>query len=70
MAFVIDSVLKPLRDQVAHALTTPKGDLTLSADELLHARQVVLRLPTMKCIVRRMLKNDFPSDFLSHLPDQ
>ena len=39
MAFVIDSVLKPLRDQVAHALTTPKGDLTLSADELLHARQ-------------------------------
>jgi hypothetical protein len=65
---VIDSVLEPLRDKVAHALTTAKGDLTLSADELLHSRQVTLRLPTMKCIVRRMLKNDFPSEFLSHLP--
>jgi len=69
MGCVIDSVLKPLRDQVAHALTTAKGDLTLSVDELLHARQVTLRLPMMKCIVRRMLKNDFPAEFLSHLPD-
>jgi hypothetical protein len=70
MGYVIDSVLKPLRDRVAHALTTAKGDLTLSVDELLHTRQVTLRLPMVKCIVRRMLKNDFPSEFLSHLPDE
>ncbi len=70
IGYVIDRILKPLRDQVAHALTTGKGDLTLSVDELLHARQVTLRLPMLKCIVRRMLKNDFPSQFLSHLPNE
>jgi hypothetical protein len=70
IGYVINDVLKPLRDQVAHALTTAKGDLTLSVDELLHAKQVTLRLPMIKCIVRRMLKNDFPSEFLSHLPDE
>jgi hypothetical protein len=26
-------------------------------------------LPATKCMFRRMLKNEFPSDFLAHLPD-
>jgi hypothetical protein len=31
-------------------------------------RQSLSRLLVTKCLVRRMLKNDFPKDFLSHLP--
>jgi hypothetical protein len=66
---VIDSSLRPLRNGIAHGLLSKKGDLEVSADELLHAQAVNRLFPMTKCIVRRMLKTDFPSSFLSHLPD-
>ena len=66
---VIDSVLKPLRDNVAHALSSASGELTMSVDELLHIEQLGRWLSLTKCMVRRMLKNEFPSEFLSYLRD-
>ncbi len=65
---VIDNVLNPLRIDVAHALFRG-GELPLSSDDLLHTHKVIHRLLVSKCLVRRMLKNDFPGDFLNHLPD-
>lgn len=66
---VVNDVLNPLRINVAHGLFSKKGDLELSADELLHSQSVTRVLPLTKCIVRRMLKTDFPSSFLSHIRD-
>jgi hypothetical protein len=65
---VIENVLKPLRDQVAHALFGNSGELPLSSDDLTHTHKVTQKLLVTKCVARRMLKNDFPNDFLSHLP--
>ncbi len=63
---IIDSELYPLRNAVAHALSE-SGELTLSVDEMLHSEKVNRWLPLTKCIVRRMLKNEFPNEFLSYL---
>ncbi len=66
---IVESVLNPLRVNVAHALFLDSGgELTLSSDDLLDTRKITQRLPLTKCIVRRMLKNDFAPDFLGHLP--
>ena len=70
IGYVIDRILKPLRDQVAHALTTGKGDLTLSVDELLHARQVHTQTTNVEVHSQAHVENDFPSQFLSHLPNE
>jgi hypothetical protein len=64
--FVADT-LKLIRANIAHSLTEPSGELKLSADELLDFQQVNQWLALTKCIVRRMLKNDFPAEFLSYL---
>jgi len=66
---VADNLLRPLRDKIAHALSEPSGELTMSADELLHLREVNKWLPLTKCIVRRMMKNEFPTQFLRYLRD-
>ena len=65
---VIENVLNPLRVQVAHALFGNSGELPLSSDDLTHTHKVTQKLLVTKCLVRRMLKNDFPNDFLNHLP--
>jgi len=36
---------------------------------LLHTQQVSRWLSATKCIARRMLKNEFPSEFLSYVRD-
>lgn len=64
---VADKFLRPLRDNIAHALSKPSGELTMSADELLHMREVNKWLPLTKSIVRRMMKNEFPAQFLRYL---
>jgi hypothetical protein len=65
--FVIEEFLRPLRVKVAHALSEPSGALTMSADELLHTSEVNKWLPLTKCLVRRMMRNEFPTQFLRHL---
>ena len=67
--YIIDKVLYPMRVDIAHAILSQSGELTLNVDELLHTRNLRKWLPLTKCIVRRMLKNDFPSDFLSYLKE-
>ena len=64
---VIHNILIPLRVDIAHALSSASGELTLSADELLHVQKVNNRLSLTKCIVRRMLKDEFPGEFLPYL---
>lgn len=66
---VADNLLRPLRDKIAHALSESSGELTMSADELLHLREVNKCLPLTKCIVRRMMKNEFPTQFLRYLKE-
>jgi len=66
---VITEMLNPLRVNVAHALFEDTGpELTISCDDLLDTRKIAKLVPLTKCIVRRMLKTDFPAEFLGHLP--
>jgi hypothetical protein len=67
-AQLISAELNPLRDKVAHAILK-SGEIALSADELLHVQQVNRWLPVTRCMVRRMLKNEFPVQFLSYLKE-
>jgi hypothetical protein len=64
---VIDKFLYPIRVDIAHAISSQSGELTLTVDELLHTQNLHKWLPLTKCIVRRMLKNDFSVDFLPYL---
>ena len=66
---IVENFLRPLRDKIADALSQPSGELTMSADELLHMREVNRWLPLTKCMVRRMMKNEFPTQFLRYLND-
>ncbi len=65
-------VLTEVRDLIAHALTSSvRGqpfELVNLDDRLFH-RRVHHWLPVMKVVARRMLKTDFPGDFVAHLPD-
>jgi hypothetical protein len=65
---VIENQLRPLRLNIAHALFE-RGELGLSVDDYLHVENLTNWLPVAKCMVRRMLKNEFPLHFLPHLPD-
>lgn len=60
---VFQERLGPARKAIAHALSE-KGEIHLSADLLLHNRTVDLWLPLTKLMARRMLKNEFPQEFL------
>ncbi len=64
---IVEKFLRPLRVQIAHALSGDSGELTMSADELLHLREVNRWLLLTKCIARRMMKNEFPTQFLRYL---
>jgi hypothetical protein len=67
---VITELLNPLRVNVAHALFEDAGrEITISCDDLLDTRKIAKLVPLTKCIARRMLKTDFPAEFLAHLPD-
>lgn len=65
--YVIDKYLYPMRIDIAHAITSQSGELTQSIDDLIHTQNLNKWLPLTKCIVRRMLKNEFPADFLPYL---
>jgi hypothetical protein len=43
--------------------------MAVSADEALHIARVLQWVPLTKCMVRGMLKNEFPDEFLSSLPE-
>jgi hypothetical protein len=65
---IVDDELRPLRNEIAHGIMD-SGELGISADDLVKLEKVNHWLPLTRTMVRRMLKNDFGSEFLSHLPD-
>jgi len=65
--YVVGSHLRPLRNEISHALSEESGEINLSVDEMLHVVRVNKWLPLTKCIARRMLKNEFPNEFLPYL---
>lgn len=67
VGYVVKCNLYPLRHKIAHALLSGSGSLSMSADEMLHTGEVDKWLPLTKCVARRMLKNEFPSEFLAYL---
>jgi len=65
---IVTTELTTLRDNIAHSITS-SGELALSADDLVQIQRVNKWVPLTRCIARRMLKNDFPTQFLSYLAD-
>lgn len=65
---IIDDNLRPLRDGIAHAVLDDE-ELVISADKTANSRKLIEWLPLTKCIVRRMLKNAFPKEFLTSLSE-
>ncbi len=65
---LIDDHLRPVRHRVAHG-ALDEGQPVLSADDVMDLREIYKWLPLTKCIVRRMLKNEFPNEFLSYLKE-
>lgn len=63
---IIDDYLRPVRVRIAHAVLD-SGELTLSADEEMDIQQVYKWLALTRCIVRYMLKSDFPNEFLPYI---
>ena len=61
---IIESYLRPLRNRVAHLLLDT-GELGYSPDEYDHFHAVEHWLPTTKFLVRKLLKDEFPSEFLA-----
>jgi hypothetical protein len=66
---LLDKELTDLRNDIAHTLSDTAGEVTLSVDEALHIDRVNHWLPLLKCIVRRILKNEFPSEYLPYLQE-
>lgn len=62
------SNLEPLRNEIAHAIFK-SGDISLWIDDLLNIQRVNHWLPLTRCMARRMLKNEFPTQFLPYLDE-
>lgn len=65
---IIESKLTPLRNEVAHGILD-SGESGMSIDDMLKLERVNQLLPLTRTIARRILKNSFRDQFLSHLPD-
>jgi hypothetical protein len=62
-----ESYLNPLRDRVAHTILKPNLP-ELRADDALHVEQINRWLPITKCIARRLLIDEFPSQLSQSQP--
>ena len=60
---VFEAYLLPIRNRIAHALVG-SGELGYSIDNASDLRSVFHWLPLLKCMVRRTLKDEFPSEFM------
>ena len=63
---IIGNYLRPIRIRIAHAVLD-SGELTLSADEEMDIQEVYRWLALTRCIVRHMLKCNFPNEFLPYI---
>lgn len=64
---IINDRLRPLRNNIAHAFFSEKGELAVYIDDISTINEVHNWLPLTKCLVRHMLKNAFPEEFLPNL---
>jgi hypothetical protein len=62
--YVIETYLRPLRTKIAHAVLDT-GVPAISADDDMHIAEIYKWLPLTKCMVRHMLRHDFPNEFLN-----
>lgn len=58
-----DAYLRPIRNRIAHSLIG-SGELGYSIDNASDLQRVFHWLPLLKCMVRRLLKNEFPNEFM------
>ncbi len=68
ISHLVGRELTKLRHEIAHGILK-SGELALSVDDLVHLQRVNKWLPLTRCIARRMLKNEFPAQFLAYLKD-
>jgi len=68
VSHVAEKYLQPIRLRIAHAVLK-SGELVSAPDEPDEEREIIKWLPLTKNIARRMLKNEFPGDFLSSLAE-
>ena len=66
--YLIEKHLRPMRVRIAHALLE-SGELGFTLDEYDHLVAVERWLPLTKFVARRMLKNEFPQEFLCGVGD-
>ena len=65
---IVDDHLRPLRNGIAHSVLDDK-EIAVSADESVGSGKLIKWLPLTKCMVRRMLRNEFPQEFLAFLSE-
>jgi len=65
---IVESVLRPLRNEVAHGILD-SGEPGMSTDDMLKIERVNMLLPLTRTIVRWLLKNSFREQFMHHIPD-
>jgi hypothetical protein len=58
----LKEIVEPLRDRLAHAITATT-ELPKSDDDVTHSEEIQKWLPVLRCVVRMMLRNDFPTEF-------
>lgn len=59
---VVEDILRPVRDQVAHTFLD-SGEATFSIDDPKERDAVLHWLPLTKCIARALIRNEFPGVF-------
>ncbi len=70
LTYIADHHLRPIRDAIAHTLFDEmQRELIVSMDVAMHTFVLQDWLPFTKCAARRLLKNEFPGEFLVGVPD-
>ena len=59
--------LTNLRNRIAHAFSASSADNIVNLDDVALHDQVSGSLSLLKCMARKMLRNEFPNEFLPHL---
>lgn len=60
---IIEDHLRPLRNRIAHGLLDT-GELGASIDDIQELTRIQQWIPATKYLVRQMLKNEFPTEYL------
>lgn len=68
ISVVLDKFIRPVRNRIAHSLFGDHGDEPW-VEDLSLLNEVEQWLPLTQMIVRRLLKDEFPDEFLSGIPD-